>query len=137
MKVSQRNGFPFARRQVLSGALDKGDVHLGDGTNTIAEVKGGKQCETLTPGKMQKWMHETAVEISNSGSWYGFLVTQVKGFGEIHGEWWQAHMHHRVYCHLTGTEQNRAITFDYSEGVHTMPLWEALAMVRRALDGSQ
>jgi hypothetical protein len=51
VEVAKRNGFPFARRSTLSGALDKGDVHLGDGTSTIIEVKGGKQCVSLTPAK--------------------------------------------------------------------------------------
>lgn len=91
-KVAQRNGFPYARRQTLNGALDKGDIHLGDGTDTIIEVKGGKQCESLTPAKMNKWMFETVAEIFNSGSRYGFLVTQRKGYGEVNAEKWYAHI---------------------------------------------
>lgn len=92
VKVAQRNGFPYARRSTLAGALDKGDVHLGDGTDTIIEVKGGKQCEALTPAKMDKWMQETRAEIRNSNSKFGFLVTQRKGFGEKSAEAWYAHI---------------------------------------------
>jgi hypothetical protein len=88
--VCHRQGFPYARRSTLAGSLDKGDVHLGDGTHTVREVKGGKQCVSLTPAKMQKWMKETRAEIVNSGSNYGFLVTQVAGKGEKNAEMWRA-----------------------------------------------
>lgn len=90
--VAHRNGFPYARRSVLAGCADKGDVHLGDGTDTIIEVKGGKQCVSLTPAKMAKWMKETRAEIINSGSTYGFLVTQRSGYGEKTAEEWFAHV---------------------------------------------
>lgn len=90
--VAKRNGFPFARRSVLAGSADNGDIHLGDGTDTIIEVKGGKQCSSLTPAKMQKWMAETRAEIRNSGSQYGFLVTQRAGYGEKSAEAWFAHI---------------------------------------------
>lgn len=92
VSVAKRNGFPYARRSVLAGSADKGDVHLGDGTDTIIEVKGGKQCTALTPAKMRGWMKETREEIKNSGSQYGFLVTQRVGFGEKSAEGWFAHI---------------------------------------------
>lgn len=90
--VARRNGFPYARRSVLAGSADNGDIHLGDGTDTIIEVKGGKQCSSLTPAKMSKWMKETRDEIRNSGSQYGFLVTQRAGYGEKSAEYWFAHV---------------------------------------------
>lgn len=124
--VAKRNGFPYARRSVLAGSADKGDVHLGDGTDTIIEVKGGKQCISLTPGKMQKWMAETRAEITNSGSLYGFLVTQRVGYGDKTAEEWFAH----VPAELVSDEY-------VADGVDyvTTYLGTILSILREKLDG--
>jgi hypothetical protein len=126
VEVAKRNGFPFARRSTLSGALDKGDVHLGDGTSTIIEVKGGKQCVSLTPAKMHKWMKETRAEIANSGSDYGFLVTQRAGYGIAKAESWFAH----VPAELVNDEY-------VADGVDyiTCELVVILGILREKLDG--
>ncbi len=123
VSVAKRNGFPYARRNTLSGALDKGDVHLGDGTDTIVEVKGGAQCKALTPAKMLKWMTETRIEIKNSGSSYGFLVTQRSGYGEKSAEAWFAH----VPVEYTNVDPE---TCDYV----TTDLGTVLELIREKLD---
>jgi hypothetical protein len=127
VKVAQRNGFPYARRNVLAGTADKGDVHLGDGTDTIIEVKGGKQCASLTAGKMAKWIAETRCEARNAGAKYAFLVTQVKGKGEANAELWWAHIPWEFQEALTGKRPPG----EYG----TFILQEALNLVENALRG--
>lgn len=123
VKVAQRNGFPYAKRVTLAGSLDKGDIHLGDGTDTIVEVKGGKQCVSLTPAKMLKWMGETREEIKNSNSRYGFLVTQRAGYGDVNAEKWFAH----IPVEFTDISPNQC---DYV----TVLLGDALSFIKEALD---
>lgn len=125
LAVCRRNGFPYARRNVLSGNKDKGDLSLGDGTDTVVEVKGGKQCVALTPAKMKKWMYETRQEIMNSGAKYGFLVTQRAGYGEKNAEQWLAHVPAEF------TEYFEDPDVDYV----TTDLGTALSVIRGALDG--
>lgn len=127
LAVCRRQGFPYARRSVLSGSKDVGDLHLGDGTDTIIEVKGGKQCESLTPAKMDKWMSETRAEIRNSNSKFGFLVTQRKGFGEKSAEGWYAH----IPVELCGGGWDNLETISYV----TTDLETALNAVKGILNG--
>lgn len=100
--VAQRNGFPYAKRVRLKGAKDCGDVHLGDGLDTIIEVKGGKQCTKLSPAKMNGWLSETREEATNSGAQIAFLVTQRAGYGLVNGERWLAHVPNEYWGALTG-----------------------------------
>jgi hypothetical protein len=125
LKVCQRNGFPYARRNALQGAKDCGDIHLGDGTDTIIEVKGGKQCQKLTPAKMDLWMKQTRAEIVNAGARFGFLVTQVAGYGEKSAEKWLAH----IPAELTGTH------WDHEVNYVTTDLETALAAVNGVING--
>ncbi len=122
VSVAARHGFPYARRNVLSGCTDKGDINLGDGTQTIIEVKGGKQCDSLTPAKMKKWMTETRVEMKNAGARYGFLVTQRNGMGEKTAHNWWAH----IPVELTDIDPAQC---DYV----TVALGDALDFIREAL----
>lgn len=77
----QANGWPFAERRALAGALDKGDV---TGTPGICwEVKAGARLDI--PG----WLRETAAEQANSNSRFGLLVVKPKGVGVTRvAEWW-------------------------------------------------
>lgn len=124
VKVAQRNGFPYARRNVLAGVLDKGDVHLGDGTDTIIEVKGGKQCENLTLGKMTKWIAETRCEAKNANARMAFLVTQVKGKGEANAGLWWAHVPWEYAEQLTGIRPaNEYGTFELQYALSLVKEW--------------
>jgi hypothetical protein len=126
VKVAQRNGFPFARRNVLAGSLDKGDVHLGDGTDTVIEVKGGKQCASLTQGKMDKWIAETRAEAKNADANMAFLVTQVAGIGEARAELWWAHIPWEYAEQLTGVRpHNEYGTFILEEALRLVNKWLA------------
>lgn len=127
LKTCQLHGFPYARRTVLSGVNDKGDIHLGDGTDSIIEVKAGQQCKNLTPGKMAKWIAETRVEARNAGAQVAFLVTQRAGYGLQNGHRWFAHVPHEFYLRLTGIE--------VPEEYVTHELGEVLELIREHLNG--
>jgi hypothetical protein len=124
--VARRNGFHYARRNTLAGALDVGDIHLGDGTDTIIEVKGGKQCVNLQPAKMAKWIAETRAEAKNANARIAFLVTQRAGYGLGNGEKWYAHIPWEYY-------EEMAVIRPPGEYV-TLELGDALRLVKDYLD---
>jgi hypothetical protein len=133
--VCQRNGFPRARRLVLSGVSDKGDIHLGDGTDTIIEVKAGVQTAKLTPAKMDKWLKETRVERNNSKSEMAFLVTARAGYGLVKAEQWYAHIPVEHWAQLHRNNDGGAFMDAEAMGLDyvTITLGEALAMVKEWL----
>lgn len=122
--VCRRNGFPFADRLTLAGVNDKGDVRLGDGIKVVVEVKGGKQCLSLTPAKMKKWMKETEVERTNADAEIGILVTQRRGCGIVNGEKWFTHISAKDYQHLTGTViKNELVTAELGDVLEMIKKW--------------
>lgn len=133
--VAKRNGFPYAKRVTLNGAKDQGDVHLGDGISVIVEVKGGKQCLSLTPGKMDKWLTETECEKKNAGALIGFLVTQRKGYGIIGAEKWWAHfrsddwdvLHNFILHPIT----EPYITIELGTALELIDLWHRASLLSR------
>lgn len=79
--------FPDAKRVVLHGNADEGDLQLNK--DWVVEVKAGKQTMQVGPKKMQKWVDEMWTEIGHSGSKFGVLVLQRSGYGEKNvGKWW-------------------------------------------------
>lgn len=73
------NGFPHARREVLHGSLDQGDVWAADGL--IVECKGGAAAENASDEQLRKWCAETAVEKRNAKADGAFLVVKRRGHG--------------------------------------------------------
>lgn len=80
-----------ARRNVLTGSLDQGDVWLHDEKHglIVFEVKGGASAKTASHEQTIKWLEEARVECLNASGSYGFLVTQRAGFSAARsGDWW-------------------------------------------------
>lgn len=80
-----------ARRNVLTGSLDQGDVWLHDSNLglIVFEVKGGASAKTASQEQIAKWYDEANIECINASATYGFLVTQRSGFSAARsGNWW-------------------------------------------------
>ena len=71
----RENGWPWAERRALNGAVDKGDITGCPGL--VWEVK-------YTSGnlRMAEWMQETVLEQANAGADHGILVIKYRGVGE-------------------------------------------------------
>lgn len=81
------NGFPYAERRALRGALDCGDV-TGCGP-IVVEVKGGTAAKTASDTQVALWLLETQVERYNANADIGVLVLQRAGVGVSNaGRWW-------------------------------------------------
>jgi hypothetical protein len=79
-----------ARRNVLSGSSDKGDIWLDDPDNglMVFEIKGGEMAKKASYEQCVKWLDEAQREKKNAGANFGFLVTQRAGVGYPRaGEW--------------------------------------------------
>lgn len=81
----QRNGWPYAERRALAGALDKGDIAGMPGL--CVEVKYGNGTLKIGP-----WLTETGIERLNAGADHGILVVKPFGLGEKSVESWYAVM---------------------------------------------
>lgn len=68
-------GYPQAKRIVLHGNEDEGDLSLGDGYPVVIEAKGGRGAITRIP----KALAELEVEITNAGAEFGFVVAKRTG----------------------------------------------------------
>lgn len=80
-----------ARRNVLTGSLDQGDVWLDDKLHglIVFEVKGGASAKSASQEQINKWFQEAVTERDNASAVYGFLVTQRSGFSAARsGNWW-------------------------------------------------
>ena len=92
VRYAKGNGFPWADRIPLSGALDRGDVALCPGL--IVECKAGKAAENASDEQIKKWLKETERERVNANAAIGLLVTKRRGIGAARmSEQW---------CHLDG-----------------------------------
>ena len=67
------NGFPYAERRALAGALDKGDITGLPGV--MLEIKA---CKTL---KLSEWMDEVRVEKKNAAAQVGVCVVKRRNHG--------------------------------------------------------
>lgn len=64
-----------ARREVLHGNKDHGDIHLEkSGEKFIAEVKTGKQTYNYSRSQLLEWLRQTEEEAINAGTTNGVLV---------------------------------------------------------------
>lgn len=65
VKACKRAGLP-AKRQVLAGANDQGDVHLPLGDELyVIEVKAGEQTRNPSWGQLDAWWAEAVTEAGN------------------------------------------------------------------------
>jgi hypothetical protein len=67
------NGWPFARRIRSKGAMDEGDIALGDGIPVAIESKATRRTD------LAGWMREIEAEVNNSGAEWGFVVVKKRG----------------------------------------------------------
>lgn len=81
----RENGWPWAERRALNGAVDKGDITGCPGL--VWEVK-------YTSGhiKMAEWIRETVQEQVNAKADHGILVVKYRGVGERNMDRWLAAM---------------------------------------------
>jgi hypothetical protein len=80
-----------ARRNVLSGTEDQGDIWLVDPEVglLVFELKGGDMAKKASHEQCVKWLAEAEREKVNAKANFGFLVTQRAGVGYPRaGEWW-------------------------------------------------
>lgn len=68
-------GYTYAKRLVLKGTADEGDLTLGDGYPVVIEAKGGRGAVGRIPASLD----ELEVEIRNVGGETGFLVVKRNG----------------------------------------------------------
>lgn len=87
VRFLRENGFPFAERTALAGALDRGDI---TGTPGLAfEVKAGRAAETASDGLVTSWLAETERERITARAGVGVLVLKRNAIGPKRaGEWW-------------------------------------------------
>ncbi|MBQ3339771.1 MAG: hypothetical protein IJG82_09330 [Atopobiaceae bacterium] len=74
----RENGFPDARREVLHGSKDAGDIG-GVTWNGWKVVIEAKDCKQLRP---TAWLEEAEEERKNAGAAIAFVVAHRKGCGE-------------------------------------------------------
>lgn len=80
-----------ARRNVLAGSQDQGDIWLNDEKLglIVFEIKGGDMAKKASHEQCLKWLDEAQREKKHAGGKFGFLVTQRAGVGYPRaGEWW-------------------------------------------------
>lgn len=68
-------GYVHAKRIVLHGRDDEGDLTLGDGYPVVIEAKGGRGAVGRIPASLD----ELELEIENAGGETGFLVVKRNG----------------------------------------------------------
>ena len=73
----REHGWPFARRVVKEGALDKGDLTLGDGIPVTIECKNEKKIN-LAGGA-----NELRDEMANNGHKWGFTIHKKRGTTDV------------------------------------------------------
>lgn len=94
--------FPDAKRVVLHGSDDQGDIDSGDGMDFIFEVKGGKQCSQISDMVLAKWMAEADLERDNARKRFGVLVCQRAGVGAPNAHRWWCYVHLGDLAQITG-----------------------------------
>ena len=93
VKWARAHGFPQARREVLHGSSDQGDVMLCDTPKVIVEVKHRRtsngNAAVGQPGEkeLDGWLRETHAEMLNSKATYGLLVVKRSRTTDV-GQWW-------------------------------------------------
>lgn len=76
----RERGFKWAERRALHGAVDKGDINLGD-PSVVLEVK---RCEKFLPGE---WIKELEAEKHNARAGIGAVWFWRRGKGSP-GDWY-------------------------------------------------
>ncbi len=138
----QVNGFPYAERRSLNGAMDRGDVAGCPGLCFEVKYAG------LTP-KIGPWLEETGIERLNSGADYGILVVKPLGLGERSVSSWYAVMLAEHFDRIAGlvklfqegglvlidgeptTYSTKTLRWELSSGMKQLAPTEVLALTLR------
>lgn len=115
-----------ARRNVLSGSADQGDVWLEDPKHglIVFELKGGDMAKKASYERCLEWLGEAKKEKENAGANFGFLVTQRAGIGYPRaGGWWG-------YAELGALCALRGCGHDYDSTVVRLTLAELVGLIR-------
>ena len=121
------NGSPEAKREVLHGSKDEGDVRVNSWV--VLEVKGGHAAETASDAQIAAWLEEAEVERVHAGAAFSALVRKRKGKGRDNAGAW--------YVHLNMGDIARMRGYDFPvelDAVVTMSL-ESYAAQLRAVFG--
>lgn len=70
-------GWLYAKRIRQKGALDEGDIHLGDGVPVVIESKNTKSFDLAGSVK------ETEAEIINAGAEFGYAILKRRGTTDV------------------------------------------------------
>lgn len=90
----RKNGFPTAKRIILAGGKDEGDVDFNPGSfGVMAQVKGGKYAEKASPAQIEGWLDQVANQKDNGAFELAVLVTKTSGYGEKRVNMWDCHMY--------------------------------------------
>lgn len=72
-------GYRFAKRIVLRGGRDEGDLTLGDGYPVVVEAKAGRGVLSRIPQSLD----ELETEITNADAEFGFVVMKRRGTTDV------------------------------------------------------
>lgn len=89
-----------ARRAVMKGSHDEGDIHVVDQHGWgafVLEVKAGKQTQRVGRKLKEEWLHQTRVETVNSKFPIGYLVIAKHGSSVKDYEVWSEDGHSFFY----------------------------------------
>ena len=73
----KKNGWPYARRIVLKGQRDEGDIDLGNGIPVVLEAKAEKAID------LAGYIKELDAEIVNAGGETGFVIIKRRGTTDV------------------------------------------------------
>lgn len=71
------HGWPYARRLVLKGSRDEGDISLGDGVELVIEAKNEKKIV------LGSYIRELDAECENAGSDQGVVIIKRRGTTDV------------------------------------------------------
>jgi hypothetical protein len=73
----KQNGWPYARRIVMKGQRDEGDIDLGNGIPVVIEAKAEK---AIT---LADYIKELDAEIVNANAETGFVIIKKRGTTDV------------------------------------------------------
>ena len=80
---AKSRGWKYAELLRQGGALDKGDVRLGDGVDFVIEVKGGQGALSAP----HQHLREMQQEVLNAKARYGAVIAKKPGSAKVGQDW--------------------------------------------------
>lgn len=105
--------YPDARRVVLHGREDEGDLHAlmnpSGEPAIVIEVKGGAQANQPSDHQVDLWLAEAEREREAAGGQIAILVTQRRGVGAPNADRWWAWLRISTLHRISGREDDSAV----------------------------